>query len=509
MNSVRSWIYAKRPAWRTAPGNGAGAVKFVFFACFIGLFFFSSCPAGAGPLVLLTEENPPYNFTRQGKLTGVTAELVQEIMRRQGAAFPVQVVPWARGYQRLQTEPNVILFTTARTEEREDKFHWVGPLYSFRLVFYARKDSGIKVSSTEEAQKVGSIATYRDDLREQLLLSMGFENLDSATTPQSGLRKLISGRVDLWFFDNVGAPRVAQEAGVDWNRLEEVFTYQQRHSYIALSEGISDTVVKQWQATLDEMKADGTYWWICRKWMPSGALLPRTGAAGEEIRPVRLFLYTENAPPSTYMEDGRISGLSAEIVGEILHRVNRPDPIDMVPWARGYELALSQPGVVLFSTTRLPQREDLFFWVGPLYSQTWGFYALKGKGPRIDSLEDAAKVGRIGVYRRDAKMQYLEKKGFGNLVPTNDNTNNIQHLIRGDIDLWVTSDFNVNHQVRQAGVDPSQLERAFPFLTVNNYIAFSRKTSPHIVSLWQKVFEEIRNDGTYEKIRRTYASRIP
>lgn len=99
--------------------------------------------------------------------------------------------------------------------------------------------------------------------------------------------------------------------------------------------------------------------------------------------------------------------------------------------------------------------------------------------------------------------------GFVNLVPTNDNTNNIRHLIRGNIDLWVTSDFNVNHQARQAGVDPAQLERAFPFLTVENYIAFSRKTSPHIVSLWQNVFEEIRKDGTYDKICQKYRDRTP
>ncbi len=502
-------IRARKPERRPTGKSGAGVVIAVFFTVLAGLFFFLSHPAGAEPLVLLTEENPPYNFTRQGELTGATVELVQEIMRRQGVAFPIQTVPWARGYKRLQTEPNVILFTTARTEEREKKFRWVGPLYEFRLAFYARKDAGIKVSSLDEARKVGSIAIYRGDFREQLLLSLGFDNLDSAASPHSGLRKLAFGRVDLWFFDNLGAPKAAQEAGVDWNSLKEVFTYQKNHSYIAFSKGIADDVVEGWQAILDEMKEDGTYWWICRKWMPDDALLPRTGQEGEELRPVRLSIYTENAPPSTYMESGRISGLSAEIVREILHRVNHPDVVELVPWARGYELALNQPGVVLFSTTRLPQREGLFSWVGPLYSQTWGFYALKDNGLRIDSLQDAAKVARIGVYRRDAKMQYLEKNGFLNLVPTNDNTNNIRHLILGNIDLWVTSDFNVNHQLRQAGVDPSSVERVFPLLTVNNYIAFSRKTSSHVVSLWQKVFEEIRKDGTYEKIRQTSASRIP
>lgn len=509
MNPIRSWIDAKHPSWRRAQRSGAAAFRFILFAVLIGLFYFLLCPVHAEPLVLLTEENPPYNFTREGKLTGATTELVREIMRRQGVVFPIQVVPWARGYQRLQTEPNVILFTTAHTDERHDKFYWTGPLFEFRLVFYARKDTPIRIDSLDDARKVRTIATYRDDLREQILLALGFDNLDSATTPHSGLRKLVSGRVDLWFFDNLGAPKVAREAGVDWNSIEEVFTYQKCHSYIAFSKDTSEAVVRRWQATLDEMKADGTYWWICRRWMPADSLLAAIGAEGKEVRPARLAIYTENAPPSTYMEGDRVSGLSAEIVREILHRVNHPDVIEMVPWARGYELALNRPDAVLFSTTRLPQREELFSWVGPLYSQTWGFYALRGKGLRINSLEDASRVDRIGVYRRDAKMQYLEKNGFVNLVPTNDNTNNIRHLIRGNIDLWVTSDFNVNHQARQAGVDPALLERAFPFLVVENYIAFSRKTSPHIVSLWQNVFEEIKKDGTYDKICQKYRDRTP
>ncbi len=91
-----------------------------------------------------------------------------------------------------------------------------------------------------------------------------------------------------------------------------------------------------------------------------------------------LQIFTEDSPPSTYLENGKLAGLSAEIVQEILNRLNLADTIKMVPWARGYNLALNEPGVLLFSTTRLPQREELFQWVGPLYTQTWGFYKHKG-----------------------------------------------------------------------------------------------------------------------------------
>ena len=163
-------------------------------------------------------------------------------------------------------------------------------------------------------------------------------------------------------------------------------------------------------------------------------------------------------------------------------------------------MALNEANVALFATTRMPQRETLFQWVGPLFTHTWGFYARKGKGPRIDSMQTARQVSAIGTYRRDGKMQYLQGIGFNNLVASNRNQTNIVHLMRGEIDLWASSDFTMPHLVRQAGFEPEQFELAYPFRTVDNYIAFSKKTSPHVVRLWGNVLDEIKQDGTFARI---------
>jgi len=470
------------------------------YGSFLLVFFiFSVTFSAAADLTIITEEFPPFNYTEDGKLTGVTTQVVQEIARRLQITSDIQVLPWARGYKRLQTEPNVVLFTTARTEERESLFYWVGPIYVFRLGFYARKNDAHRIDSLEAAKHVRAIATYKDDFREQILKSLGFNNLDSSNSPQSNIRKLVSGRVDLWFFDNIGAPKVAREAGIDPNEIEEVFTYQQHYSYIAISKQTSPTIVRQWQATLDEMKSDGTFWWLTHKWLPRDAITVAERQTRSHV-PSALKLYTEDSPPSSYEENGRIKGLSVEIVQEILRRIGRPDSISIVPWARGYTLARTDADTALFSTTRLPQREDLFSWVGPLYRQHWGFYRWKGSDIDVKDIDAAKKVQRIGTYHQDAKMQYLEALGFKNLVPTNKNITNMTHLERGNIDLWVSSDFNVTHLARQAGISPDRLELAYSFLTVGNYIAFSKATSPHVVRLWQSVLDEMKSDGSYQRI---------
>jgi len=213
-----------------------------------------------------------------------------------------------------------------------------------------------------------------------------------------------------------------------------------------------------------------------------------------------LSVYTENNPPVSYLEDGKPAGTAVEIVREILHRLKQPDNIKVVPWSRGYNLALKQRNVALFSATRLPQREKLFHWVGPIYTQTWGFYAKKGRMLYVKSLEDARNVGSIGTYRNDAKEQFLLKQGFSNTISANGNIINVRRLIQGNIDLWVSSDLNFRHIVQQAGENPSQLVLVHPFRKVENYIVFSIQTDKHIAEKWQQTLREIKQDGTYSRI---------
>ena len=473
--------------------------RFWFVIVVCNLFWTVS--ATAQEMTIITEEYPPLNFTEDGNITGASTEIVKEILRRLKQPDNIKVLPWARGYNLSKTEPNVILFSTTRTKEREDQFYWVGPISTARNGFYAKKGNALRINSLEDAKKVGSIATYTADAREQLLKAWGFTNLDSSKSAASNLKKLMSGRVDLWIYDNLGLPSVLKRAGVDPSDVELVFAIDQVDLYIAISKRTSKETVKMWQASLQAMKDDGSFYKISKKWLPASCIPGlKPAMLAQSNLSIPLKIYTEDSPPVNYLKNGKPAGMSVEIVQEILKRLNKKVNIDVVPWARGYKLALTKPNVALFSTTRLPQRENLFKWVGPLYTQKWGFYAKKGAKLRINSLEDAKGVDSIGTYLNDAKEQFLKKKGFTNLMTANKNVSNIRHLMKGNIDLWVSSDLNMPHLARQAGVDPGQIELAYAFRSVNNYIAFSKMTPDDIVTAWQQTLSELKRDGTYSRI---------
>jgi polar amino acid transport system substrate-binding protein len=455
----------------------------------------------AQELTIVSEDNPPFNFTQDGYFTGSATEVVREIMRRLNVTSEIQVMTWARAYQLAQTGPNVVLFSTARTTERENLFHWVGPIYKVRFGFYARKGSHLVLTCLDDAKKVNAIATYKDDVREQLLKTMGFTNLDSSKSPTSNLKKLLAGRVDLWLYSNLGVPSVAGQIGIDPAEVELVLPFKDVNAYIAISKNTPRAVVDQWQAALEVIKREGIFDKISSRWLPAESI-PRIKRVTQKLPPgsSKMKIFTENSPPASYLEKGRLKGLSVDIVREILRRLNIPAGIQVVPWARGYTMALTRPNVALFSTTRLPQREKLFKWVGPLYHQTWGFYARRDSAITINSLDQAKSVARIGTYYKDAKEQYLLANNFRNLVSTNKNLSNIRHLMDGTIDLWVSSDFNMPYLAQQAGVDPDRLKLVFPFKRVQNYIAFSNKSPDALVALWQQTLDELKDDGSYDRL---------
>jgi polar amino acid transport system substrate-binding protein len=236
------------------------------FFILIVVFLVSGQPVFSAELTILTENLPPLNYLKEGVLVGPSVEIVQEIQRRVGSREPIKVYPWVRAYRMVLEEENVILFSMTYTEDRYDQFKWIGPLAKKRDILVAKKGSGIKISSLEDAKKVGRVGTLRDDTREHLLKSHGFTNLEPVSDEQKNAQKLVLGRIDLWAYKKPGLKTVCKLAGVDPNEVEEVYHLRETDLMIAFSKKTSDATVKLWKNAFDEMLADGTIMQIRRKW---------------------------------------------------------------------------------------------------------------------------------------------------------------------------------------------------------------------------------------------------
>lgn len=221
---------------------------------------------------LLTEEYPPVTFMKEGKVTGFVTDIVREIIARQGIPDNIRLTSWDEAYNVALRNPNVVLFSTERTEKREKLFHWVGPVGKNSAIFYAKKGSGIRIKSLEEARRVAAIATTTDWFTEQYLKDKGFTNLVSSPLPVTNVRQLMNGDVQISVFTDITIPEILKNTGYGMDDLEPVYTVSSTYFYIAISLGTPPEMVKKWQMALDGMKADGTFGKIYRNYIPNADL---------------------------------------------------------------------------------------------------------------------------------------------------------------------------------------------------------------------------------------------
>ncbi|HEY5672438.1 MAG TPA: transporter substrate-binding domain-containing protein [Malonomonas sp.] len=213
-------------------------------------------------LLVMTEELPPFNFSRDGAVVGISADFVRLVFQEANyplAADDIKMLPWARAYQIIKEQPNTVLFSMARTAEREQLFQWVGPLTQITIGLLAEKERRIRVESAADLANY-RIGTVRDGAPEQLLVQAGanIEQLDRVPTPEMNIRKLQSGRIDLFPFNVQTAQYLMLENGFDPNDFETVYILRQPMLYIALHRDVEPQLVTHLQQALDRLKRPGT-----------------------------------------------------------------------------------------------------------------------------------------------------------------------------------------------------------------------------------------------------------
>ncbi len=237
-------------------GPASSLFRIFFCSAFLALFFLLA-PRLSQALTILTEEDPPLNFSRNGQVTGLSAEIVQEMMRRMNVTAPIQVLPWARAYHLAQSQPEVLLFSLVRTPERENRFAWIGPLLTDDWIFFARRGSNLKLSSLDEARKLESIGVYRQDVRHEFLARQGFANLDLAVDSITNLRKLFAGRIQAVLMDEVGTPRHLAVLNRTMGDLEPLLTVKSVELYAGFSNGTDPGLVARWRRTFEKLRREG------------------------------------------------------------------------------------------------------------------------------------------------------------------------------------------------------------------------------------------------------------
>lgn len=215
-----------------------------------------------------------------------------------------------------------------------------------------------------------------------------------------------------------------------------------------------------------------------------------------------LLLTTEELPPFNMQTGTGVGGISADKVIEIMRRAGLSYKIEMMPWARALHTAEATANSCAFSTTRIPERENRFKWIGPLTSNNWVLFGLAERKFYLKSIEDARSM-RIGTYLSDVRDTYLRSRDF-NVDSATTDTVNPQKLMMGRIDLWAAGYFQGRLLIEKSHL----ADKIVPVLVFNRadlFLACNLSLPDASIQAMQTALDQITRDGTSATIEHRYA----
>lgn len=242
----------------------------IFLFCLLVLSTCWAAHGNAQPIIGLTEEWPPYNYTHNGTVKGLATDIVQATLEKAQLETNIRAYPWARAYDMALEQENVLIYSILRSPQREVLFKWIGPIFNKNIYLVKLKDrTDIVLRSLEDAKQY-RIGVMDKDSSYQHLLSLGFEegvHLDTAPSEPLNVKKLFSDRIDLLVQNDISLAIRLKELGLPPDRVAIALPLYAKDQafYMAFSKTTPDELVDRVRKAFEQIRADGTIDAILKK----------------------------------------------------------------------------------------------------------------------------------------------------------------------------------------------------------------------------------------------------
>lgn len=226
-------------------------------------------------------------------------------------------------------------------------------------------------------------------------------------------------------------------------------------------------------------------------------LLLGTTATAEPLR-----LLTEEYPPYSFSAGDVLSGTSVEQADLIMKALGVQYSIEILPWARAFSMAETQPSTCLFTTGHDDELSARFKWVMPLLVDRMVMLKKAGSSVNPADVEDAKRF-IVGTQREDFSSAYLSSNNFTKIDLAANMEATLKKLLSGRIDLMMASE-KTFETMRAEGKD---VEAA---LTLDGRLygfACNLAVPDATIAAMQKELDKLIDDGTQDRIFKSYGLR--
>ena len=220
-----------------------------------------------------------------------------------------------------------------------------------------------------------------------------------------------------------------------------------------------------------------------------------------------LTIFVDHWPPYNFKKDDKIVGICTELIEAALKEAGMPYRFLIYPFKRALLTVKRTPDTMLFTVARVPQRENMFKWIGPLHPRKVCLYRLKHRTDiRIRTVEDIKRY-RTGVLLGGSVEQFFITRGFQKddymLVPHSEQL--IKRLIKNRVDLIPGDPIDLAYQMKHLEYNFERLENVYLLSEKGGYYMIANKdTSDEIVVKLQKSLDRVLASGIKGQIIKRY-----
>jgi ABC-type amino acid transport substrate-binding protein len=229
-----------------------------------------SSQSAANQIWVLTHLESPFSqYDERGKPSGYAVDLVQGILTEAGLRQQILAAPWQRILVESKMKSDVLVFALARTQAREEDFHWLSPITQNAYAVFGKlsQQSNPNITSIEQLPPKSLISVLEGDFREQVIIEAGHIAVASPTW-QVALQKFLMGEADYLFFSDGGVDIICldiEEPCIDMTRL---FQFQLTTTYLAVSKhGTSEQLVEKLKYAAVNFKQTKQYEAMVEHWL--------------------------------------------------------------------------------------------------------------------------------------------------------------------------------------------------------------------------------------------------
>jgi polar amino acid transport system substrate-binding protein len=217
-----------------------------------------------------------------------------------------------------------------------------------------------------------------------------------------------------------------------------------------------------------------------------------------------LTLVTEEFAPYSYADHGKVSGYASELLEAALGHAKIDYSVQIYPWARAFQMARTQPNVLIYSIVRTPPRETQFQWIGPIAPRSVYLYKLKSRHDiKVRSVADLRRY-RIGANRGDVVEEQLHALGLNADLAAQDEVS-LRKLLVGRLDLVVASELLLKDLCERIQVRCDKLERTMPMPGMGDYyVAASLGTPAATVQALRTELDKLKSAGQMQRLAEKY-----